>query len=234
MKDAGELFDEFSESYEQTLTKALGPSGEGREYFANGRAQWLRRCLDELNEHPGAVLDFGCGDGATSPVLREVLQANSVLGTDVSPKSIAQARKNFAGAHLSYVALKEFVPTGRLDLAYCNGVFHHIPPAERMQNLSLVYSALRDNGLFSFWENNPWNLATRYVMWRVPFDRDAILLTPRESASLLKNIGFEIIRVDYRFIFPRSLKALRKLEDVLYSWPLGTQYHVLARKPRGA
>ncbi len=231
MKEASELFDEYSECYEESLSQALRASGEGREYFANGRVQWLKQCLDELGENPRSVLDFGCGDGATSPLLREILGADYILGTDISGKSIALAQKNVANKAISYVPLKEFLPTGRVDVAYCNGVFHHIPPAERPQNLSLVHSALRPNGLFSFWENNPWNPATRYVMSRIPFDRTAIMLSPREAASLLKTIGFQVLRVDYRFIFPRSLRALRKLEDILHSLPFGTQYHVLCRKP---
>ena len=73
-----------------------------------------------------------------------------------------------------------------MDLAYCNGVFHHIPPAQRAEALALVNRALRAGGLFSFWENSPWSLATRYVMSRCAFDRDAIMLTPPEARSLLR------------------------------------------------
>lgn len=231
MKEASELFDEFSDSYQESLEQALRASGEGREYFANGRVQWLKRCLMQLNESPRAVLDFGCGDGSSSPILREVLGVGSVVGTDISPKSIAQAQKNFANGSIAYTTLKEFRPMGQCDVAYCNGVFHHIPPAERLQNLSLVHSALRPGGLFSFWENNPWNPGTRYVMSRIPFDRDAIMLTPVEAKNLLKEAEFQIVRLDYRFIFPRALGFLRKLEDLFYPLPLGTQYHVLCRKP---
>jgi SAM-dependent methyltransferase len=119
-----------------------------------------------------------------------------------------------------------------MDLAYCNGVFHHILPAQRAEALSLVHGALRGGGLFSFWENNPWSLATRYVMSRCAFDRDAILLSPPEARTLLKEGGFEILRTDFRFIFPRSLRALRKIEDWIYRTPLGTQYQILCRKSR--
>jgi hypothetical protein len=35
-------------------------------------------------------------------------------------------------------------------------------------------------------ENNPWNPGTRYVMSRIPFDRDAIPLTPSAARHLLK------------------------------------------------
>ena len=117
-----------------------------------------------------------------------------------------------------------------MDLAYCNGVFHHIPPQQRVRAVAVVNGALHVGGLFSLWENNPWNPATRYVMSRCAFDRDAQTLTPPETQSLLRKGGFEILRTDFRFIFPRVLRVLRKLEDLLYGLPFGTQYHILSRK----
>jgi hypothetical protein len=70
------------------------------------------------------------------------------------------------------------------------------------------------------------------VMSRCAFDRDAIMLTPPGSRSLLRGSGFEILRTDFRFIFPRALRALRKVEDFVYRLPLGTQYQILCRKIR--
>jgi SAM-dependent methyltransferase len=232
MKDAGSLFDEYAEAYEQALENALAASGESREYFAEGRVAWLARCLREMKETPRALLDFGCGDGATTPLLLAALQAESAIGIDVSAKSLEIARKQYATQQIKYEFIGEYQPSGRIDLAYCNGVFHHIPPAQRTEALSLVNGALRAGGLFAFWENSPWSLATRYVMSRCAFDRDAIMLTPPEARSLLRGGGFEILRTDFRFIFPRALRALRKIEDFVYRIPLGTQYQILCRKVR--
>ncbi len=53
----------------QALSNAIAPSGEGREYFAEGRVAWLKRCLDEIKQPVNSLLDFGCGDGATTPLL---------------------------------------------------------------------------------------------------------------------------------------------------------------------
>jgi hypothetical protein len=50
------------------------------------------------------------------------------------------------------------------------------------------------------------------------------------SRALLRNGGFEILRTDFQFIFPRALRAFRKIEDFVYRLPLGTQYQVLCRK----
>jgi hypothetical protein len=59
---------------------------------------------------------------------------------------------------------------------------------------------------------------------------DAFLLAPPEARRLLRECGFEVLRTDYRFIFPRALRALRKIEDLIHRAPLGTQYQVLCRK----
>jgi SAM-dependent methyltransferase len=229
MNDAEDLFDQYAAAYEQALSNAIAPSGESREYFAEGRVAWLKRCLDELKQPVGSLLDFGCGDGATTPLLLQSLDAKSAVGVDVSAKSLEIARKHRASGRIRYESIGEFQASGQIDLAYCNGVFHHILPAQRAAALAIVHKALRVDGIFSFWENNPWSLATRYVMSRCAFDRDAILLSPPQARALLRDGGFEILRTDFRFIFPRALRAFRKIEDWVYRAPLGTQYQVLCR-----
>jgi SAM-dependent methyltransferase len=265
MSDAGDLFDQYAAAYEQALESAIAPSGESREYFARGRVAWLARCLKEARVAPRTVLDFGCGDGATTPLLVSALQADTAVGVDVSTKALEIARKNCRAPaagdargephaeeargkpQIRYESVEKFraglrqtaqggardhagrAMAGEFDLAYCNGVFHHIAPGQRLEALALIHGAMRAGGLFSFWENNPWSPATRYVMSRCAFDRDAILLSPPEARALLRRGGFEIVRTDFRFIFPRVLRALRPIEDAVYRLPFGAQYQVLCR-----
>jgi SAM-dependent methyltransferase len=230
MNDAEDLFDQYAAAYEQALSNAIAPSGESREYFAEGRVAWLKRCLEERNQLTISLLDFGCGDGATTPLLLQAVNARHAMGVDVSAKSLEIARKIHGSERIHYESISDFQPSGQMDLAYCNGVFHHILPAQRASALAIVHGALRSGGYFSFWENNPWSLATRYVMSRCAFDRDAITLTPPEARALLRDGGFETLRTDFRFIFPRALRAFRKIEDFVYRAPLGTQYQILCRK----
>ena len=67
-------------------------------------------------------------------------------------------------------------------------------------------------------------------MWRIPFDRDAQMLSARRARELLAAAGFEIVRTDYLFVFPRALRGLRFLEEHLRATPIGAQYQVLARR----
>ena len=225
-------FDAYAQSYDAALQQGLSLSGEDKDYFAEGRAKWLARRLAELGFAPHAVLDFGCGIGSATPFLLALPGVRGLVGTDVSAESLEFARRMHGGERARFLASADEVPPGSVDLAFCNGVFHHIPLAERAAAVACVWRALRPGGLFAFWENNPWNPGTRLVMSRIAFDRDAITLPPPVARRLLAVGGFEIMHMDFLFIFPRLLRALRWIEARLSRWPLGAQYLVLVRKPQ--
>ena len=224
-------FDKFADDYDAALNQGLSLTGESKEYFAEQRMRWLRKRLDALRFTPGKALDFGCGTGSSTPWFFSILGSGQLTGVDPSGDSLRIARESYAGHAAVFQSTEDPVEPDSLDLAFCNGVFHHIPSSERPAAVGYVYEALRPGGIFAFWENNPWNPATRYVMSRVPFDRDAILVFPHHARRLLRARGFEILKTDYQFIFPGCLGFLRFIEPTLCRWPLGGQYLVLARKP---
>lgn len=227
--DAG--FDEYAATYESALAKGLAATGEGREYYARERAWWVARALEPLGVRPRTILDYGCGTGAATPFLLAAFPDASLVGVDVSLRSLTVARETIPSPRARFASVDEFSPPGDVDLAYCNGVFHHVPRARRDLAVAYVHASLRPGGVFAFWENNPWNPGTRYVMRRIPFDRDAETLSPPASRALLRRGGFEILATDFRFFFPRWLGMLRGLESsVLRRVPLGGQYMVLCRK----
>jgi SAM-dependent methyltransferase len=223
-------FDDYASDYDAALARGVSVSGEDKDYFAQGRVACLVRCLEQLAQRPGAVMDFGCGTGSAAPFLLEMNGIDSLVGVDVSRQSIDRARDLHGSAGVRFAVLSEHQPTGALDLAFCNGVFHHIPPAERASAVDYIARSLRPGGLFALWENNPWNPGTRYVMSRIPFDRDAIMLSVIETRRLMRAGGFELIRTDFQFLFPRMLRWLRGFESLAARLPLGAQYQVLGRK----
>lgn len=222
-------FDIYAQNYDEALALGLSVTGESKDYYAAGRVAWLAKRLRSLDHRVRTVMDFGCGTGSGVPYLFDGLGARLVHGVDVSAASLETARATHTRDGATFAMIEEPVgPT--FDLAFCNGVFHHIPVAEREGAAAYVYDALLPGGIFALWENNPFNPGTRYIMSRVPFDRDAIMLTPRRTRRLLRDAGFDIVRTDYLFIFPHLLRALRPLERALAPLPLGGQYLVLARK----
>lgn len=224
-------FDRYAEDYNEILEKTLAVSGEGKEYYARGRIAWLARQLDELGLRPRSVMDFGCGTGSTTPWIHQLLNAESVLGVEDSPKLIEVARRGFGGARTSFLSRKELEPDESVDLVFSSCVFHHIPVSERASAIQTLFRSLKPGGLFSLWEQNPWNPATKFLMSRCEFDKDAVTLTPPEARGLLRAGGFEIVRTDFLFLFPKPLAWLRWLEPIVSRMPLGAQYEVLGRKP---
>jgi SAM-dependent methyltransferase len=224
-------FDPFAADYDRALARGLRLAGEDRDFFARGRVAWLARCLRDHQKDIRAVLDFGCGDGAATALLQQLGDHPSITGVDVSSASLAVARERHAAEQVTFRALDELCPDACFDLAFCNGVFHHIAPGERAATLARLFAALRPGGWFALWENNPWNPGTRLIMRRVPFDRDAVLLWPATARRLLRAAGFAVRRTDFCFIFPRWLRWFRPLETALRRLPLGGQYQALAQKP---
>src|SRR5260370_29522880 len=119
-------FDEYAAGYDATLDRGLSVTGEDKDYFARGRIKWLARCLRKLGAHPQSVLDFGCGTGSATSYLAEFLDVESVIGLDVSPKSIDAANRGSHSDGVRFMPIKEYHPASQIDLAFCNGVFHHI------------------------------------------------------------------------------------------------------------
>jgi SAM-dependent methyltransferase len=224
-------FDEYAAEYDAALQRGLSVSGEDKYYFARGRIAWLARRLRKMGERPRSLMDFGCGTGSATPYLFELLDAASVTGVDISERSLEAARRAFGSDRARFLQFAEHEPDEKIDLVFSNGVFHHIPPDDRAQAIDYVYRSLKRGGLFALWENNPWNPGTRLVMSRVPFDRDAIMLSALEAGRLLRSGGFRVLRADFLFIFPRPLKWFRLLEPLVSRLPLGAQYQLICRKP---
>ena len=224
-------FDAYAARYDEALAAGLSITGEDKDYYARGRMRWVAGRLKALGTiPPTTVLDFGCGLGNATPLFIEELVAREVVGVDVSEGLLDRAREAFANEpRARFATIDAHHAPASADLAFVNGVFHHIPVADRPAALQYVRRTLRPGGLFAFWENNPWNPGTRYIMSRVSFDEHAITITPPEARGLLRDAGFETIETDFLFIFPRALRWLRPLERLAARLPLGGQYLVLCR-----
>jgi SAM-dependent methyltransferase len=223
-------FDDYAGSYDSALNQGLSLSGESKEYFAHERVRWLAARLSDLGVQPSNVLDYGCGTGGTSRELLEQLHARRVVGVDASRESLDVARKVHTDPRLQFKTMSDLDPSGTFGVVYCNGVFHHVKPEQRLDALRYVHRSLAEGGYFGLWENNPWNPGTRLVMRRIPFDRDAKLLSPPRARALLARAGFDVLGTDFLFLFPRVLSVLRPLEAGLARLPAGAQYMVLCRK----
>jgi len=226
-------FDQFADSYDSDCMRGLAATGESRAYFAAGRAHHLAQWWRANQPHPATtIIDYGCGTGEGTLALALAFPNAHIVGVDVSLASIERARSHPRNEQVTFSHLADGdLQLRSADLVHVNGVLHHVPPPERDGVLGSLYRSLRSGGIVAVFENNPLNPGTRWVMSRIPFDRDAIPLYPSETARRLRTVGWHLEHRAFLFWFPRALAALRPLERYLERVPLGAQYAVFASKP---
>ena len=222
-------FDEFASKYEQILERPCALSGESPDFYAEERFHWCRRRLTRWLPFETAM-DFGCGTGGSVRYFFDILGCKRVIAVDPSVESLRVAEERCSGFDVRLMTPQQFAPSANIPFAFCNGVFHHIATVDRLQALTYVRAALSENGIFAFWENNPWNPIVLYGMSLNEFDRNAHTLSPFHSSRLLKSAGFRVQFVDYCFFFPHFARRLRRLEPAMRWLPIGAQYLVVAQK----
>ena len=115
---------------------------------------------------------------------------------DSHARIIAQNARNF-------LLFNQHQPSGQIDLDVSVTAFSTtFRLRSEPTTVNYIYPFTSAGRLLAFWENNPWNPGTRYVMSRIPFDRDAVTLTAPEARRMLSAGGFEMLRMDFLFIFP--------------------------------
>ena len=89
-------------------------------------AEWARKA-------PRRMLEIGCGVGATSWRMARAWPDAQVVGSDISPQSVAVAADCFQRPNLTYVVgpLAEGACRTRLRPRRDDGVYEHIHPADR-------------------------------------------------------------------------------------------------------
>lgn len=218
-------FDDYASTYQDLHKENLSASGESTEYFSEYKLKCLQRAAAPQGE---PLLDYGCGIGNVTKTLAEYF--TDVHGYDPSAKSLEVAERQVPSA--KFHSEMSAVPVGHFSTVVMSGVLHHIPPTERRGVLERVLTHLRPGGRLFVFEHNPINPLTQRVVATCPFDDDAILLWPWEAKRLLKNSGFDRVKLDYIVFFPRALSALRPLEPRLGWLSLGAQQLLCGEKPR--
>ena len=226
------LFDEHAQTYEADCMRGLSLSGESPSYFADARAEKLAKWWSEsARPAPLNIVDYGCGTGEGTLALARKFPQAKVVGLDISAQSIMVANERCRDEQVEFATLDQTAAElPRADLFHMSGVLHHVDPNARNDLLAVQQKYLADDGVIAIFENNPLNPGTRWVMSRIPFDRDAIPLRAGELRERLQGTGFAIRDVYYLFWFPRILAALRPLESLLTRIPFGAQYAVIASK----
>lgn len=217
-------FDQYASQYDAVLQENIGKLGKDISYYAEHKIITLKRYLGCL---PEKILEFGCGTGRNLPFLSSAFPQASVWGGDISNDSLNMAKEN--NPSVTFFNVNERPKNIKFDLVFISCVFHHIPVDQRTYWMRYIRKLLVHNGLLFIFEHNPLNPLTRHAVNTCPFDKEAILLWPKEFNRLLAAASICHKRTDYILFFPSAMRRLNVLEKYLSFIPLGGQYMVLAR-----
>jgi len=221
-------FDIYADKYDDVLSKELEFFGEENSYFAEYKIKIVK---DSINYKPKSILEYGCGIGRNIKFLSEYFPEAKVTGCDISAKSIEIASEKNPGVNFFLINPENISShQEKYDLIFISCVFHHIEPLYRNSSMKNVFNLLESAGHLFFFEHNPYNPLTLKIVRDCVWDKDAILLTPSESITLIKSTGLTVIQKQYSVFFPAFLKFLRPLEKFLSFIPIGGQYYLHAQK----
>ena len=229
----GSEFDQYVDDYKDIINRNAAMAGGSFEFFVRLRLGLMADELRRAGVPPlRALLDFGCGIGDTTVMMRERFPEASIDGVDSSGESIKHAKNLGVRA-----ATFHYWESGKLpfadaafDAIYSNGTFHHIEHAEHPAILGELARVLRPGGHLFVFENNPLNPVTLYLMRSSPLDRGTKVLFPWYLRRLQRNAGLRVQGVRFYVFFPRQLKLLCAAEKHLRQVPFGAQYYVWGTK----
>jgi SAM-dependent methyltransferase len=123
-------------------------SGEYWKVAYLNQAKGLKPTLKGLNGI-GKVLDVGCGFGRLTKKLAMVYRRAEILGIDISPKLLEDAKaylRNYSNANVALMDFLKYSPKARFDLIAEWACFCHIPPELIHKTVERCYSLLRKKG----------------------------------------------------------------------------------------
>ena len=228
-------FDQFAKNYTREVETALPFFAREHEVFVRIKAALIERLVSTLptNSRPIRALDVGCGTGTLERFLHpETVQ---VQGIDVSPDELQIAQKDnpttpFALFDGRTIPFKDH----SFDLVFAICVFHHVPPPHQLALMAEMERVTKPGGAVMLIEHNPLNPMTRRVVARCVFDRDAILLTARETEDLMGRAGLPKSVTRYFMFLPFDGKLARLTSQLLQRCPLGAQYCTMGYKANAA
>ena len=124
------------------------------EKYRKGSAhqrQWGDRLISELSlKGDERILDLGCGDGAITAQLAELVPNGQVVGIDASRNMIEAARNAYKAENMRFdlMDINEIDFEDEFDVVFSNAALHWVTDHEQL--IANVYESLRAGGIARF------------------------------------------------------------------------------------
>jgi SAM-dependent methyltransferase len=194
---------------------AVKPEG----YFGNP----LRELVDSLPSNPAAaILELGCGDGATGALALRQGKAGAYVGIELFGPMAAKAEAALTAVHAGDVETMHLpYDPQTFDVLICSEVLEHLKDPERV--LDRLIRLLRVGG--RVYASSPnvahWKIVLGLLRGRFEYTDSGVMdrthlrwFTPRSFASMFEERGIHIDRIG-------SLGAHKRLKNILWKFPLG-------------
>ncbi len=212
-----------------------------QHYVLRAAINDLRNLFSEALPVNPVLLDAGCGQGKSFPLLRQAFAPSRLIGIDADPQSLAQSAEEAArqGMEVELIgsdcaSLK--LPDASIDLLFCHQTFHHL--VEQEQALAEFYRVLKPGGYLLFAESTEAYIDTWVIRWlfRHPMH---VQKSAAQYLHMIRQQGFEFTaqNVSYPYLWWSRAKDFGLLEHlgVCKPKPFGqreeTLVNVVARKP---
>jgi len=233
-------------------------SGFAQRHFAKAavralRAHMVGRILALTGAGPRArVLSLGCGIGDTELLLAP--HVGEVLGIDLSPPAVAQARADAVRLGIANARFEEGTLPDRGDFDLVMAIFflHHLPDEELAALPGRVAGLLAPGGAFYSLDPSRRRLSGAVGRFLVPGlmrkyqTEDERELEPESTAAHFRRAALDTRVEMYDFgssplagLFPSwrlGYRAARRLDDAILRAPtlarLGSNFEIIARKSR--
>jgi SAM-dependent methyltransferase len=220
------IFNEYFEKYNTLMEKnlrILSPKGN-ISYFAEHKMAIFKNLI---RKKPSKILEYGCGIGNNLPFIRKNFPTVPLWGCDTSEKSLEVARQHFPDVNFFLISDEENTDL-QFDCILVADVIHHIPHDQRHFYMKKILEYLEPRGEVVFFEHNPYNPLTRFLVNTCPFDENAELVSRGTIRGLMRNYGLTVLESGYCFYFPEFLRYFDRFERLLSYIPLGGKYYVHA------
>ncbi len=206
--------------------------GANLDQFLLTKVRWLLEHVKPSTSEK--LLDFGCGNGQFLQLLRREGYNGALFGADVSQGMLNELERRWHDScppTWTHFTPNEPLthPNGQFDLAVVCCVFHHIPKVERLGAARELRRLVAPGGRVMIFEHNPFNPMTQLIVSRAEIDRDAVLLSARETRQLFRAAGFQSCRTKYLMFAPPKFRSAKTIDRLLSWCPLGAQYVVEAK-----
>lgn len=234
--------------YHEKLYSGFAQSHFARPAVRALRAHMVQRILKLTGAGPGArVLSLGCGIGDTELLLAP--HVGEVVGLDVSPAAIRQAREDAARLGVSNARFEQGTKAdGRFDVAIAIFFLHHLPDSELDELPTQLRLLLNKGGVFYSLDPSRARLSGKIGRFLIPGlmkryqTPDERELEAEATAMLFRREGFQTRVEIYDFasspwagLFPgwrSGYQAVRAIDDWILKTPLrgvGSNFEILAK-----